>query len=621
MSTKKNFRIGDRVTLLKTGHHGRVAYEGKVKFRPGVWVGVVLERPVGLNNGVVKGVRYFECKPRYGIFVQHTALRASPLKFNQRGGGVNADKNKSIKGNTTDKRSALASPKIKKTRSNSVQPQNVRITKPTNIPIAKTTRSSSTIMSSAQAKHAERLAAARQHAAAQREGRARNRLNVRKSPTRVSRSNSPYTQPAKAPGSSSQPSSSRSVGHLYKAQQKEMISLRKEMEYLRAELQKYRKMESNNSNISLLRPTSASSTLSPSSDIKMMTNNSVHSKNRPLSARPTSASTATSQSDERIVELEEDLASSRKDFDQAIKQLQEAKQSNIDLKSKLSKEQNSVKELEERLVESETSREADKRALDDRLQKTKEKLSEEAQKAGHAQSLVRKLEGEIKELKSKLLINSKASVPVKEDTSQETQKAIEEKLSLDREKEQQELQEYKMKVESMTQEVESLSGKLRQRDQKMNQLIDAAESHANKMQERLLGKQKQIESLSSTSSRLKSQLTDAQKKANKLVIQNKRLRMKQHGKHSAKQGKTALAQFGRLDQKIKDLQYQLHYGESAHVQKMEALQMENDRLTYIARNHRENMDSKTMSRLKQELAVSKYRKAESWLFAGNMEVV
>jgi len=74
MATTAEFRVGDRVQLIKTGHRGRVAYEGKVKFRPGYYIGVVLDRPVGLNNGMVKGIRYFDCRPRYGIFVRPQAL-------------------------------------------------------------------------------------------------------------------------------------------------------------------------------------------------------------------------------------------------------------------------------------------------------------------------------------------------------------------------------------------------------------------------------------------------------------------------------------------------------------------------------------------------------------------
>lgn len=33
----------------------------------GMWCGVELDTPHGLNDGCVRGVRYFRCRPHYGI--------------------------------------------------------------------------------------------------------------------------------------------------------------------------------------------------------------------------------------------------------------------------------------------------------------------------------------------------------------------------------------------------------------------------------------------------------------------------------------------------------------------------------------------------------------------------
>jgi tubulin-folding cofactor B len=40
----------------------------------GFYVGVRLDEPFGDSNGVVKGVKYFECSDKYGIFVRPNTL-------------------------------------------------------------------------------------------------------------------------------------------------------------------------------------------------------------------------------------------------------------------------------------------------------------------------------------------------------------------------------------------------------------------------------------------------------------------------------------------------------------------------------------------------------------------
>ena len=54
---------------------GIVRFSGMTSFSPGKWVGIELFEPDGKNDGTVQGVKYFTCKPAYGIFVKPSQVK------------------------------------------------------------------------------------------------------------------------------------------------------------------------------------------------------------------------------------------------------------------------------------------------------------------------------------------------------------------------------------------------------------------------------------------------------------------------------------------------------------------------------------------------------------------
>ncbi|XP_056274355.1 CAP-Gly domain-containing linker protein 1 isoform X2 [Pseudoliparis swirei] len=69
----ESFQIGDHV-WVNGNKPGHIQFLGEAQFAPGQWAGIVLDEPIGKNDGSVAGVRYFQCDALQGIFTRPSKL-------------------------------------------------------------------------------------------------------------------------------------------------------------------------------------------------------------------------------------------------------------------------------------------------------------------------------------------------------------------------------------------------------------------------------------------------------------------------------------------------------------------------------------------------------------------
>ncbi|XKL66819.1 hypothetical protein PGB90_010239 [Kerria lacca] len=66
--------IGESVLIRPYNTSGLISFIGNTDFAPGIWIGVELDAPMGKNDGTVQGIKYFDSKPKHGIFVRADKL-------------------------------------------------------------------------------------------------------------------------------------------------------------------------------------------------------------------------------------------------------------------------------------------------------------------------------------------------------------------------------------------------------------------------------------------------------------------------------------------------------------------------------------------------------------------
>ncbi|XP_068662446.1 tubulin-folding cofactor B [Aristolochia californica] len=64
-------KVGDRCEIEPGAKRGVVKFVGRAEtVAPGFWVGVEYDEPLGKHDGMVKGKRYFECRPLHGALLR-----------------------------------------------------------------------------------------------------------------------------------------------------------------------------------------------------------------------------------------------------------------------------------------------------------------------------------------------------------------------------------------------------------------------------------------------------------------------------------------------------------------------------------------------------------------------
>ena len=75
-ASASNVSVGQKVKIVGKEGTGTVRFVGETDFKPGTWVGVEMDDPVGRHDGTVEGRSYFQCAPQHGTMVQADKVRA-----------------------------------------------------------------------------------------------------------------------------------------------------------------------------------------------------------------------------------------------------------------------------------------------------------------------------------------------------------------------------------------------------------------------------------------------------------------------------------------------------------------------------------------------------------------
>ncbi|NXD07282.1 CLIP1 protein, partial [Nothocercus nigrocapillus] len=103
-----DFRVGERV-WVNGNKPGFIQFLGETQFAPGQWAGIVLDEPIGKNDGSVAGVRYFQCEPLRGIFTRPSKLTRKVLTEDEANGTQTAQASRATSPTSTSAASVVSS--------------------------------------------------------------------------------------------------------------------------------------------------------------------------------------------------------------------------------------------------------------------------------------------------------------------------------------------------------------------------------------------------------------------------------------------------------------------------------------------------------------------------------
>ncbi|XP_027595513.1 CAP-Gly domain-containing linker protein 1 isoform X5 [Pipra filicauda] len=103
-----DFRVGERV-WVNGNKPGYIQFLGETQFAPGQWAGIVLDEPIGKNDGSVAGVRYFQCEPLRGIFTRPSKLTRKVLAEDEANGTQTSHPSRATSPTSTSAASAVSS--------------------------------------------------------------------------------------------------------------------------------------------------------------------------------------------------------------------------------------------------------------------------------------------------------------------------------------------------------------------------------------------------------------------------------------------------------------------------------------------------------------------------------
>ncbi|NXK94462.1 CLIP1 protein, partial [Formicarius rufipectus] len=103
-----DFRVGERV-WVNGNKPGFIQFLGETQFAPGQWAGIVLDEPIGKNDGSVAGGRYFQCEPLRGIFTRPSKLTRKVLAEDEANGTQSSHPSRAASPTSTSAASAVSS--------------------------------------------------------------------------------------------------------------------------------------------------------------------------------------------------------------------------------------------------------------------------------------------------------------------------------------------------------------------------------------------------------------------------------------------------------------------------------------------------------------------------------